>query len=85
MTTATRLSGLGGWLIRGTAAVVALAFCASAFADADKNPVQLSKDQPVKKTRKVCYIVTGSSKIPQPCERFFCPIPTTSGPMDVIR
>lgn len=84
MTTATKLSGLGSWLVRGAAAAVALAFCTSAFADSSKPIVQLSKDT-TKKTRKVCYVVISNSAIPQPCDRLQTPIPTTAAPMDIIR
>jgi len=85
MTTATRLGRFGSWMIRGAAAAVALAFCASAFADADKAQVPLAKEQQAKKTRKVFYVVTGTSAIPQPSERILCPIPTTTNPMQIIR
>jgi hypothetical protein len=86
MTTATRLSGLGRWLVRCTAAATALAFCASAFADPSKDGVPLPKKQPAKKVmRKVCYTYIGNSKIPQPCDRIAGPIPTTAEPMDIIR
>jgi hypothetical protein len=65
---------------------MALAFCASAFADPSKNVVALAKEQPAKKvTRKVCYTYIGNSPIPQPCDRLASPIPTTAAPMDIIR
>jgi hypothetical protein len=84
MTTATRLSGLGSWLGRCLSVVIACAFCASALADPSKNVVELSKQQPAKKTaHKVCYTYISNSAIPQPCNRLGA-IPTTSSPMIVI-
>jgi hypothetical protein len=84
MTTATRLSGLGGWLGRSLSVMIACAFCASAYADPSKNVVELSKVQPIKKTaHKVCYTYISNSGIPQPCDRLGA-IPTTSSPMIII-
>jgi hypothetical protein len=86
MTTTTRLNGLGGWLVRCTSVVVAMAFCATALADPSKNVVSLPNKQSAQKTtRKVCYVVISGSGIPQPCDRLVGAIPTTAAPMDVIR
>jgi len=49
--------------------VLALAFCASAFADP--------------KVVKICYIKTIASGIPQRCDRF-AGFPTTSSPLQII-
>jgi hypothetical protein len=85
MTTTTKQSGLRGWLVRCTGVAIALTFCASALADPSKNVVQLpTKDSAKKTTRKVCYTVITGSAIPQPCERY-AGIPTTAGPMNVLR
>jgi hypothetical protein len=61
--------------------VLALAFCASAFADPSKNLVVSSAQQPA--TKKLCYTVTGTSKIPQPCDRLAA-IPTTANHMTIL-
>jgi hypothetical protein len=85
MTTATRLSCLGGWSGRCLSVAIAFAFCASAFADPSKNVVELAKQQqPAKKTvRKVCYTYISGSAIAQPCDRLGT-IPTTAAPMIII-
>jgi hypothetical protein len=91
MKTPFRLSGLVGWMGRCGVALVALAFCASALADPSKNvvatpKVQASKmqtaTQPV--TKKLYYVFTGGSAIPQPIDRVSGPIPTTASPMLVL-
>ena len=76
MTTTTRLSGLGRWLGRSLGVAVAIAFCASAFAEPSKNVVELAK--PSKK--KVFYTYATNSRTPQPYDRLGV-IPTTSTPM----
>jgi len=59
--------------------VLALAFCASAFAtDPSKNAVA----QP--RVAKICYVKTIASGIPQRCERYFGVFPTTANPLLVI-
>jgi hypothetical protein len=65
--------------------VLALAFCASAFAaDPSKNVVLRAQPQWVVKTeKKMCYTVTGDSRIPQPCDRLAA-IPTTYNAMDIL-
>jgi hypothetical protein len=65
---------------RLTSVVLALAFCASAFAGSDQP--QIMKVTKPRKT-KVCYVMTTASGIPIPCERIRG-IPTTGSPMDVI-
>ncbi len=67
--------------IRLTSVLIAIAFCAPAFAGgSDKPQVNLAKAQ---KSKKVCFVMTSASGIPIPCERIRG-IPTTGGPMDVI-
>ena len=59
--------------------VLALAFCASAFAtDPSKNAVA----QP--RVAKICYVKTIASGIPQPCVRYFGIVPTTASPLTII-
>jgi len=78
-----RPSRLGGWSVRYVSVVLALAFCTSAFA-ADPSKSVVRPAQPVTTTtKKMCYVVTGSSAIPQPCERLAA-IPTTANPMLII-
>ena len=62
-----------------TSAVMAVAFCATAFADT--KPVRLAKQQNVQ--RKMCYALISNSAIPQPCDRLST-IPTTAEPLVVI-
>ena len=67
--------------------VLAVAFCASAFAGSDQ-PGQTQKVQKVSVTKpvkkyKACYIMSSASGIPMPCERIRG-IPTTPGAMDII-
>jgi hypothetical protein len=65
--------------------MLALAFCASAFAaDPSKNTMLRPQAQAVAKTtKKMCYTVSGGSRIPQSCERIAA-IPTTHGAMDIL-
>ena len=58
--------------------LLALAFCASAFADPGKNVVA----QPM--VTKICYVKTIASGIPQKCERYFGVVPTTANPLVII-
>ena len=59
--------------------VLALAFCASAFAtDPSKDAVA----QP--RVAKICYVKTIASGIPLPCVRYFGVVPTTGSPLTVI-
>jgi hypothetical protein len=83
--TVGRPSRLGGWSVRCASVALAFAFCASAFADdPSKNVVLRAQPQPVVKvTKKICYTVTGGSRIPQPCDRLAA-IPTTNGAMDIL-
>ena len=80
----TRLSRVCGWSVRSAIGIFALAFCASAFAgDQGKNVVaQPLQPLPVKTTKKICYVVSGGSRIPQRCDRLSA-IPTMYGAMDV--
>jgi hypothetical protein len=65
--------------------VLALAFCASAAADPQSKNVVLRPQthQVVKTSKKMCYTVTGNSRIPQPCDRVAA-IPTTHGALDIL-
>jgi hypothetical protein len=78
-------SRLGGWSVRCVGVMLALAFCASAFAnDPSKNVVlRPQAQQVVKTTKKICYTVSGGSRIPQPCDRVAA-IPTTHGALDIL-
>jgi hypothetical protein len=83
MTTTIRLPGLVGWSVRCVSVALALAFCASAFADPSKNVVSLANQPAKKTTHKVCYTFISGSAIPQPCDRLGV-IPTTAVPMTII-
>jgi len=84
MKTGSRFSRVCGWPVRCASAALALAFCASAFADPSKNVVLPATQQPAQRTvKKMCYVVTGSSAIPQPCDRLAA-IPTTANPMMIL-
>ena len=63
------------WLV----GCVLVAFSASVYAESTASQVV---DRPMRSDRKICYTVIGSS-IPQPCERFTGPIPTTVNPIDI--
>jgi hypothetical protein len=66
--------------------VLALAFCASAFAtDPSKNVVAQPRQQVAQpRVVKICYVKTIASGIPQRCERYFGVFPTTANPILVI-
>jgi hypothetical protein len=85
MKTASRFSRLCGWSARCASGVLALAFCASAFADPNKNVVVAPKQQ-ITETRviKICYVKTIASGIPHPCNRFVGLDATTESPMEII-
>jgi len=86
MKTGSRLSRRCGWSVRCASVVLALAFCASAFAaDPSKNAVLPAQPQRVAKTaKKMCYTLTSTSGIPVPCDRVGA-IPTTTTPMTIYR
>lgn len=91
MKTPFRLFSLVGWMGRCGVALVALAFCASALADPSKNVVepkaQVSNAQTAPRSvvaKKLYYVFTGGSAIPQPIDRVSGPIPTTAVPMLVF-
>jgi len=74
------------------ALIAPLAFCASAFAGPSENVVLPAKQQsvlPAKQQsvqstgKKVYYVVTASSAIPQPFDRLAA-IPTTATPMKIF-
>lgn len=88
MKTPFRLSSLVGWMGRCGVALIALAFCASVLADPSKNVVEpkahVSKIQTVPSSivaKKLYFVFTGGSAIPQPIDRVSGPIPTTASPM----
>ena len=80
---------LAGWMGRCGVAFIALAFCASTFADPSKNVVVPTKASGTKAQteaqraafKRQVYIFISSSGIPQPIERVAGPIPTTVVPM----
>jgi len=81
----SRFSRLCGWSARCASGVLALAFCASAFADPNKNVVVASKQQITeKRVIKICYVKTIASGIPQACIRLEGLDPTTESPMEII-
>lgn len=83
------LPRLAGWMGRCGVALIALAFCASAFADPSKNvvvPTNASATKAQSEAQRAAfkrqvYIFISSSGIPQPIERVAGPIPTTVVPM----
>jgi hypothetical protein len=83
------LPRLAGWMGRCGVALIALAFCASAFADPSKNVVIATKASATNAQteaqraayKKQVYIFVSSSGIPQPIERVVGHIPTTVVPM----
>ena len=63
--------------------LLALAFCASAFAgDPGKNVVARPTQYPT--VVKICYVKTVASGIPVRCQRLEGPFPTTTNPLLVI-
>jgi len=89
MKTRFGLPRLAGWMGRCGVALIALAFCASAFADPSKNVVVPTKASATKAQteaqqaafKRQVYIFVSSSGIPQPIERVAVHIPTTVVPM----
>ena len=79
-----RFSRLCGSSVRYASVVLAVVFCASAFAaDPSKNIVLPAQPQRVMKTaKKTCYTLTTTSGIPVPCDRVSA-IPTTASPMNI--
>ena len=59
--------------------LLALAFCASAFATDPSKSVVV---QP--RVVKICYVKTIASGIPLKCERYFGVVPTTANPLLII-
>ncbi|PYL08712.1 MAG: hypothetical protein DME33_06455 [Verrucomicrobia bacterium] len=65
--------------------VLALAFCASAFAtDPSKNVTQSTQQIAYPRVVKICYVKTVASGIPQRCERLYGAFPTIASPLLVI-
>ncbi len=84
MTTTVRPSGLRGWSIWCVMIAISVAFCGPAFAGSESSVPQPSKVQVVQKTtHKLCYVRSGFA-IPQPCDRFAGPVPTTAIPIEII-
>ena len=89
MKTRFGLPRLAGWMGRCGVALIALTFCASAFADPSKNVVATPKASATKTQteaqrvafKRQVYIFISSSGIPQPIERVAGPIATTVVPM----
>ena len=86
-----RLPRLAGWTGRCGVALIALTFCASAFADPSKNVVVTPKAATKTQTeaqrlafKKQIYMMISGSAIPQPIDRVSGPIATTAIPMFVI-
>ena len=77
-------SGLRGWSIRCVSVAMSLAFCASVFAGSESSVSQPKKMLAAQKSvHKVCYVFAGRG-VPQPCDRFNGPIPTTAIPMEIL-
>jgi len=93
MKTRFGLPRLAGWMGRCGVAFIALAFCASAFADPSKNVVVTPKASATKAQteaqqlafKKQAYIFVASSGIPQPIDWVAVPIQTTMVPMSIVR
>jgi hypothetical protein len=68
------------------AIVLALAFCASAFAqDPNKNVVARSTQQvPYPQVVKICYVKTVASGIPLRCTKLEGAFPTTTNNLEII-
>jgi len=66
--------------------VLALTFCASAFAqDPNKNVVARSTEQaPYPQVIKICYVKTVASGIPLRCTKLEGAFPTTTNNMEII-
>ncbi|HEY4757220.1 MAG TPA: hypothetical protein VIH43_01575 [Chthoniobacterales bacterium] len=87
-----RLPRLAGCTGRCGVALIALTFCASAFADPSKNVVATPKVQASKMQaqaqklayKKQIYMIISGSAVPQPIDRVATPIATTAIPMYVI-
>jgi hypothetical protein len=82
----SRLSRLCGRSLQGISVVLALAFCASAFAaDPSKNVVvPATTQQSLRTAKKLCYTLTSTSGIPVPCDRLSA-IPTTASPILILK
>jgi hypothetical protein len=84
MTTTLRPSGLRGWSIRFAIIAMSVAFCAPVFAGSETSAPQPKTIEVAQKaTRKLCYVHSGWA-IPQPCDRFAGPVPTTANPMEIM-
>jgi hypothetical protein len=86
MKTGSKFSRLCGWSARCATAALALAFCASAFADPSKNVI-VTPTQQFAQSRviKICYVKTIASGIPLRCERLYgTTFPTTANPLQII-
>lgn len=74
-----------GWSVRCASIVMSVAFCASAFAGAGSEVQSVKKDRMVQKTtvHRACLVFAGSG-IPEGCDRFAGPIPTTAYPVEIL-
>ena len=73
-----------GWPVRCMSIVLALAFCASAFAGPSNDVALPATQRPAQKSiKKMCYVMTTTSRTPLPCERLAA-IPTTASPMTIF-
>jgi len=68
---------LCGWSVRCAIGALALAFCASAFADPPTQ--QITHPRII-----ICYVKTIASGIPQRCDRVFGTFSTTANPVEII-
>jgi hypothetical protein len=92
MKTRFGLPVLADWTARCGVALIALTFCASAFADPGKNLVVTPKASATKAQteaqqlarKKQLYMFVTSSGIPQPVQWVAVPIATTMVPMSVL-
>jgi hypothetical protein len=67
--------------IRFACIAMSIAFCASAFAGTE---AQTKKTRVVQKSSRVMCLVFAGSGIPEACDRFAGPIPTTAYPLEVL-
>jgi hypothetical protein len=69
-----------------TAAAIAMicVFSAAALAGPNEPAGNRSAKQRIRKIRRICYVMTSASGIPEPCDRIRTPIPTTAIPLQII-
>jgi hypothetical protein len=82
--TTMRPGGLRGWSRGFVIIAISVAFCAPAFAGTESSVSQPTKVKTTQKVvHKLCYVQLGLG-LPQPCDRFAGPEPTTATPMEII-